>query len=219
MGDLTFTCLDAVAGRHAATPTLMLRLRIAEATGTRIGAIALRCQIRILPQQRRYSPAETEQLLDLFGEPDRWADTQHPLQLATVPVMVPAFTGSVEMEVPVACSYDLEVAAGRYFAALQDGEVALLMLFSGTVFTQGLAGLVIEQVPWHKECAYRLPVRVWREIMDLHFPNAGWLRLRRDTLAALARYKSRAALATWDDTVEALLADLERKDSVSVEGM
>lgn len=206
MGDLTFACLDAVAERHAAVPTLALRLRITETTGTRIGAIVLRCQIRIQPQQRRYSAAEGEQLHDLFGEPERWADTQNPMQLATVAVMVPAFTGSIDVEVPVPCSYDLEVAAGRYFAALDDGEVPLLMLFSGTVFTQGAAGLVIEQVPWHKECAYRLPVRVWREIMDLYFPNAGWLRLRRDTLDALGRYKSRSALATWDDTVAALLA-------------
>jgi hypothetical protein len=173
----------------------------------RVGAIALRCQIQIQPAQRRYSAVEGTRLNDLFGEPSRWAETLNPLHLTTLTVMVPSFSGSVEVDVPVPCSYDLEVAGSRYFASLDDGYVPLLLLFSGTVFHQGPTGLLIEQVPWHKECAYRLPVAIWREIMEMYFPDTGWLRLRRDTLDALAVFKSRRALATWNDTVEALLAE------------
>lgn len=217
MGDLVFECTGATAQEHQAVPTLLLRLRLTETTGMRIGAVLLRCQLRIQPQQRRYTAAEGERLLDLFGTADRWADTLKPLHFATVTVPVPAFTGSVELDVPVPCSYDLEVAAGRYFHSLDTGEIPLLLLFSGTVFAQGPTGLQIEQVPWHKECAYRLPVAVWREIMELYFPNSAWLRLRRDTLDSLGRFKSSRALATWDDTVRALLAELAETGPVPIE--
>lgn len=205
MGELGFECVGAEATRHAAVPTMTLRLKVSEHSGERVGAIALRCQIQIQPARRGYSSAEGQRLMDLFGAPERWADTQKPLHLMTVNVMVPAFSGAVEVDVPVPCSYDLEVAGSRYFASLDDGHVPLLLLFSGTVFRQGPSGLLIEQVPWHKDCAYQLPVRVWRETMDRYFPDSGWLRLRRDTLDALAVFKSRQALATWNETVEALL--------------
>ena len=109
----------------------------------------------------------------------------------------------------VPCSYDLDVTCGRYFHALDSGGIPLLLLFSGTVFAQGLTGLQIEQVPWHKERSFQLPVSVWREMMDAHFPDSGWLLLRRSTLDSLGRFKSRRALATWNDTVLALLADVD----------
>ena len=48
---------------------------------------------------------------------------------------------------------------------------------------------------WHEEASFRLPVAVWREMMDLYFPNSGWLLLSRDTLDALTRYKAERALA------------------------
>jgi hypothetical protein len=205
MGELVFDCLDARAERYAAAPTMTLGLRVAETTGARIGGIALRCQIRIQPARRRYAEGDAERLRDLFGEPARWGDTLNPLQFVTVTAMVPAFTGSLRIEVPIACTYDMDVASTRYFDALDDGEVPLLLLFSGTVFTQGPTGMQVEQVPWHSECDYPLPVRVWREAMDLHFPNSAWLRLHRDTLAALARFKSQRALPTWEETVRVLL--------------
>jgi len=62
-------------------------------------------------------------------------------------------------------------------------------------------------VPWHEEAAYRLPVAVWRATMDVHFPEAGWVRLRRETLEALRAYRSERVLPTWDDTVERLLKE------------
>ena len=42
--------------------------------------------------------------------------------------------------------------------------------------------------------------------MDEHFPGTGWLRLDRDTLAALTRYKAEHGLTTWDSVVDHLLA-------------
>jgi hypothetical protein len=205
MSDLVFDCLDARADRYAAVPTLQLRLRISETTGQQVHTVALRCQIRIEPQRRRYSPEEAGNLLDLFGEPARWGDTLRPLQFSTVALMVPGFQGSVEVDLPVVCTYDFEVAAAKYLHGLGDGEVPLLLLFSGTLFTKAPSGFAVEQVPWHKETSYRLPVRVWRELMDLYFPGGGWIRVRHDTLDALQRFKSTRALPTWDDALETLL--------------
>jgi hypothetical protein len=107
----------------------------------------------------------------------------------------------------VPCGSDLEVAATRYFHSLDDDEVPLLMLYSGTVFLEHGEGFRIEQVPWSAESTYRLPVAVWREMIDRYYPNSGWLRCSRETLDALGRYKTRHALPTWDSAIEALLAE------------
>jgi hypothetical protein len=209
MVELVFDCLDVRPDRHAAAPTLLFRLQITELTRTPIQAMALRCQIRIEPQRRRYSREEAERLVDLFGEPSRWADTLKPMQFAYVDRMIPGFVGRTEVELPVGCTYDLEVAASRYFDALEEGEVPLLLLFSGTVFYGGEKGFRVEQIPWHKEASYRMPVSVWRELMDLYFPGSGWLRLRRDTIERLGRFKSGRALPTWDDALNALLDSVD----------
>jgi hypothetical protein len=202
---LSFDCLDAAPQRYAAGPTLVFRLRISETSGAAIGALALRTQLRIQPLRRRYSEPEGRRLADLFGVPQRWAESMKPMQFATVPTMVGAFTGSTEVDLEVPCSYDLEVSVGRYFHALDDGDVPLLMLFSGTVFGSTGQGLRVEPVPWHHETEYRLPVRVWRDLMDQYFPDSGWLRLHRETLHALGDFKTRRALPTWDQTIQALL--------------
>ena len=89
MAELVFDCIGARPDKFAVVPSMSLILRIAETTGQRIDAIALRCQIRIEPARRRYSAAEAERLNDLFGDTERWADTLKPMQLTTVSTMVP----------------------------------------------------------------------------------------------------------------------------------
>jgi hypothetical protein len=205
MAELSFDCVDARPERYAAAPTLLFRLRISETGGTPIHTIALRCQLRIEPGRRRYSAVEAERLHDLFGDVSRWADTLKPVQFAMVSTMVPGFTGSIEVDLSVPCTYDLNVSAARYLAGLEEGGAPLLMLFSGTVFARTDNGFRVEPVPWSAECSYRLPTEVWQEMMDQYFPNAGWLRLNRDTLDALARYKSAQALPTWEAAIESLL--------------
>jgi hypothetical protein len=205
VADLTFDCVGAVAEKYSAAPSLTLRLRISETSGQRIDAIALRCQIRIEPHLRRYGAEEAERLHDLFGTTDRWADTVKPLQFCTIATMVPGFTGSATVDLPVPVTYDLEIASTRYFHGLTDGVIPLLLLFSGTVFTTRDGRISVQQVPWSKETAYGLPVQVWRETVDVHFPNSAWLPVSRDTLDALARFKARHVLPTWDNVVTDLL--------------
>jgi len=207
MSDLVFDCVDARAERHAAVPTISLALRIAETTGTQVDAIPLRCQIRIEPHRRRYSAAEAAGLHDLFGDPSRWADTVKPMQLTTLSTMVPGFTGSVTVDLPLTFTYDLEIASSKYFSALEDGAIPLLILYSGTIFTTVDGRMSVQQIPWSKESAFPLPSEAWREAVDAHFPNSGWLRLPRETLDALRHFKTANALPTWDSTILALLTE------------
>jgi Family of unknown function (DUF6084) len=206
VAELAFDCIGARAERYAAVPALSLTLRISETSGQRLEAIALRCQIRIEPARRRYSGPEARRLNDLFGDTERWADTLRPMQLTTVSAMVPGFSGGCEIDLPIAFTYDLEVGSARYFDSLDAGEVPLLLLFSGTMFAVEQGRIQVQQVPWSKEAAYRLPVSVWREAIDAHFPNSAWIRMSRDTMADLQRFKSAHALPTWDHTLAALLA-------------
>lgn len=209
MSTLRFVVRDIVAEPYAVTPNLLARLRIEETTGATVHALALRCQVRIEPHRRPYDDAEEQGLLDLFGPRERWAQTQRSFSWLHANAMVPGFTDAADVDLVLPCTYDVEVAGAKYLQALGDGHVPLTFLFSGTVFTRGDGGFGVEQVPWQHEAGYRLPVDVWRGLMDAHFPGQGWLRLDRDTLAALARYRSAHMHTSWDETVTALLAATE----------
>jgi hypothetical protein len=217
--ELVFDCTGARADRFAVVPQMMMTLRISETSGQRVEAIALRCQMRIEPARRRYNDEEAERLNDLFGETQRWADTLKPLQFTNVSIMVPGFTGATEIDLPVPLTYDMEIGATRYFAGLDEGEVPLLLLFSGTVFCVIDGKMSVTQVPWSKEASYRLPVTVWRAAVDAHFPGSGWIRLSTATLDELLRFKAGRALPTFEATVAALLAGAaERSEPGGVGG-
>ena len=206
MAELTFGCTEAHATRYTATPTLSFTLHITEATGVRVHAIALRCQLRIEPHRRRYSAAEARRLNDLFGDPSRWAETVKPIQLAMVSTMVPGFSSVTETELQVPCTYDLEVASARYLQGLDDGTIPLLLLFSGTVFTAHGDSMRVELIPWSAEASYQMPVSVWQDVVAEHFPGSAWLRCSAETLDTLSAFKAEHALPTWDATLSALLA-------------
>ncbi|WP_371477160.1 DUF6084 family protein [Kitasatospora sp. NBC_00315] len=204
MTELTFTCTGVRADPYAAGPTLVFRLRITAADDARVHALALQCQLRIEPSRRRYGDGEGRRLADLFGERSRWGSTLNPVQFAQVSLTVPGFTGVTEADLVVPCTYDTDIAASRYLGALEDGEAPLLLLFSGTAFT-GAGGFQVEPVPWDREARFAMPVAVWHQMIEQHFPGCGWIRLPHDTMAALLDYRSRHALPSWEATVEALL--------------
>ncbi|MFI5961050.1 DUF6084 family protein [Streptomyces asoensis] len=204
MTEFSFACTGVRADRYAAGPTLVFRLRVTAADGARVHALALRCQIRIEPARRGYAPEEADGLTDLFGERSRWGSTLQPVQFAQVSLMVPGFTGETETDLVVPCTYDMDIAATRYLDALTDGEVPLLMLFSGTAFT-GDGGFRVEPVPWDREAVHRMPVATWREMIEQHFPGCGWIRLPRETMDALLAHRSRRALPSWEATLRDLL--------------
>jgi hypothetical protein len=206
MIDLGFSVVGARPERYAASPTLVLRLRITESTGANVQAIALRAQIQLEVQRRRYAPAESALLDELFGQPSRYADTLKPMLWTHVSQMVLAFRHETEIDLQIPCSYDFEVAAHKYLASLQDGIVPLDLLFSGMVFVEGDGGATPEFVPWSCEARYALPVAVWRETVDSAFPNSAWIRVSRDLFDDLRRFKIAAGLPTWDAALESLCA-------------
>jgi hypothetical protein len=215
MPDLSFQVEGAEAVPFAVSPTLAFKLRVANADEEEaIQSVALRCQIQIEATRRKYEATEQERLLDLFGEPQRWSRTLRAMLWTHANVTVPTFQGSTGVELPVQCTFDFNVAAAKYFVGLDGGEVPLNLMFSGTVFYDaGDSGLQVEQIPWDREAKYRLPVRVWKEMMDHYYPNSAWLCLRRDVFDRLHQYKMRRGIPTWEQTLDSLLPVVEKPES------
>lgn len=207
MTALAFAIEDAYPERFAASPQLVLRTRVAETTGTPVHAIALRAQIRIEPQRRRYEANESGRLTELFGGPERYGDTLRPMLWTHVGQTVVAFERETAFDLIVPCSYDFEVAAHKYLAALDGGDIPIVVQFSGTLFVRAAGGgVAAERVPWSCEAPYRLPVAAWRATMDAFFPNTAWIRLSRDAFDALYRFKREGGFPSWDAAIERLCA-------------
>jgi len=211
MPELHFAIEGAEAVTHAATPLLALKLRVTNLpTSEAIHTLTLRCQVQIEPARRGYVPREREQLLDLFGTPERWSRTVRPLLWMNTTVAVPAFTGEILVDLELPCTFDFNVATTKYFHAVETGDVPICVMFSGTVFYKGEDGaLQIAQVPWDREANFKLPIAVWKEMMDAYYPNAAWLCVRRDTFEQLYEYKVRQGLPTWEQAIERALAATE----------
>lgn len=220
MPELSFQIEGAEAMAYSATPTIALKLRIAnrpedEAVHTMI----LRCQVQIDPARRRYSGTEQENLHDLYGEPSRWSRTVRALLWMNTSVSVPGFTGSTVVDVPLPCTFDFNVAATKYFHALEGGEIPLTVMFSGTVFYADADGhLQVTQIPWDREASFRMPIATWKQLMDAHYPNTAWLCLQRDVFDRLYEYKVRNEIPTFERTLDELLNRAEETGALPEAG-
>jgi hypothetical protein len=214
MSAYRFTVLSVAAEPYAVAPQLTARLRIEETRGVAVHAMALRCQVRIEPQRRGY--ASDSLLRALFGPRERWAETVKPFLWMQANATIPSFRHSIETDLALPCTYDLDVIGSKYLHALEAGDVPLDFLFSGTVFLRGAASpspagsppaapFAVEQVPWECESRYAMPVTVWREMIDSYFPNSGWLRADAEIIKELAAYRARRDFISWDETLRALL--------------
>ena len=207
--ELALEVVDAAVALHVATPTLHFKLRADELTGREVYMVALSTLIHIDPGLRSHDAESRELLVDLFGTPERWAATTTSIVWAQVDTLVPSFTSSTELTVPVPCNYDLEVAATKYLYALPDGEVPLSFHFSGRIFYRGEDGrLQVVMVPW-TSAVYRLPVATWRRMIDQHYPGSGYIRVQEDTLRRLQLRKAQRGLPTFDGAVAELLDGVE----------
>jgi hypothetical protein len=203
-----FQVHDVTWVRDAAAPTLSFALGVTETSGREVFTIALTAQINIDPARRRYDAEAREALVELFGAPERWAATTKSFVWAHVSTLVPSFTGETTFTLPVSCTYDLELAAAKYLYSVSDGEVPVSFHFTGSVLHRGDAGqLQVVLIPWTCSADWRMPVAVWREMMEHHYPNGGWVRLHAETLAALARRKARRGLPSYDACVADLLGE------------
>jgi len=215
MPDLHFQVVTAKPEPFSAGPLLRFKLRVSQAPVAGadfvpIHTVMLQCQVRIEPAQRRYGAGEQEKLIDLFDAPSRWGQTLRSMLWTHTSGAVGPFTDAITVDLPVPCTYDFNLAVTKYFYALEGGEIPLNLLFSGTIFHEGEAGaLQVAQIPWDKETAFRLPVAVWKEMMEHYYPNSAWLCLRKDIFDRLYHYKIREGLPTWEQTLESLLPTSE----------
>ena len=124
MPDLNFQITGVEAVAHGLTPLLHFNLQVTnEPAEQTIHAVMLHAQIQIEAPQRAYNLREQEALRDLFGTPDRWGQTLRNRLWSHSNTTMRAFTGSTNAVLPVQCTFDLNVAATKYFHALEEGEV------------------------------------------------------------------------------------------------
>jgi hypothetical protein len=211
MPDLRFELEGVDVLANAISPSLAFRLRIQTAEQNQtIHTIALRCQIQLEVARRKYSAGDQAQLRDLFDEPSRWGQTLKTMLWTHASMVVPSFTGTTVASLPVPCTFDFNVAATKYFNGLSDGDVPICMQFSGTVFYASADGpLQVAPIPWDKEARYKLPVQIWREMMEAYYPNSAWLCLHKDAFDRLFRYKVQHGIATWEQVLERLMPSEE----------
>jgi Family of unknown function (DUF6084) len=204
---LSFAVIDGGVLEPSAVPTLRFAVEI-DSGGADVRSIGLTTQLRIAATQRTYSDRDEDNLAELFGRPEQWKSSLRSLHWTNVTTQVGPFSGATTIELPVICTYDLEVTGTRYLHALEDGEIPLEFLFGGTVFYAGPGGgLQVQPISWAAEAQYRLPVTVWREMMDRFFPGEAWLRVRRDVFERLHAYRGRHSLLSWEETFDSLLRE------------
>ena len=204
--DPDFELLSSRPIERAAAPTVGFRVRVSDPSERRVFTIAVTAVISIEPAKRSYDPEVRERLLELFGEPERWASTTANFRWAQASALVPAFEGSTEFELVVPCTYDLELAAAKYFHGLPDGGAPLRFHFSGTVFYEDEGGrMQIVQVPWDRSPRFSMPIEVWRRTIDAAYPYRAWVPVHAATLDRLQRLKAERGLPTFDATVDVLL--------------
>jgi hypothetical protein len=215
MPDLSFRVENAAAAQFAGSPAIDFYLRIDNSPSQEhIHTVALRCQIQMEVTRRRYNPEEQAHLLELFGEPGRWSQTLRNMLWTNTSMVVSSFQGSTVATMQVPCTFDFNVAATKYFYGLEDGEVPLCLMFSGTVFyADESAAMQVAPISWDKETRYRLPVAVWKDMMDLYYPNTAWLNMRRDVFDRLQQYKMSHAFTSWEQTLTRLLDEAELNES------
>jgi hypothetical protein len=204
MPDLSFQVERAEVVANAASPLLAFKLRLNNANPEEtIHTVALRCQIQIEVTRRKYTPEDQTRLRDLFDEPSRWSQTLKNLLWTHASIVVPSFQNTTVTDLPVPCTFDFNIAATKYFDGLTDGEVPICLQFSGTVFyANSDGGLQVAPISWDKETRFRLPVRVWRDMMESYYPNSAWLCLHKDAFDRLHQYKVRHGIPTWEEVLE-----------------
>jgi hypothetical protein len=201
--------LEITGAEHvpfSAAPTMRFQALAREPDGIPVQSVALSVQVMIDPARRGYDAATRERLSELFGSPDRWAASTSGLAWARIAVTVPGFTGEAAFGIEVPCTYDLEVAAAKYFYALRDGVVPLSFHFNGTVFYRdGEGRLQMTPISWSTSARYGMEVSAWRAMIAEHYPGGGWVRVADDTLERLQTLRAQRGLATVDGLLRELL--------------
>lgn len=209
MPDLKFTITAVQVKEFAIVPTLSFQLQIQNMLEKEeVYAAGLKCQIMIEAIKRTYNDSEKEKLIELFGPSFRWDETLRSFTWTIINIPVPRFTGQTNLEFTIACSEDQALAAGKYFHAIEDGIIPMAFLFSGTLFYKDEnSQLQVTLVPWEKEALYKMPVKIWQDMMNIHFPGVRWVSLNAEVYDKLIQYKASTIYPTLNACLEHLLEE------------
>ena len=214
MPDLSFEIISCRVKEFAVIPTLAFQLQITNAIeGEEVYAAALKCQVMVESVKRTYNEETKDRLHELFGPPERWDETLRTFFWQIINIPVPRFKGKTVIEITLSCSEDQATSAGKYFYAVRDGLIPLAFLFSGTLFYSDMHGkLQVTLVSWEKEALYKLPAKLWQDMMDAHFPNMRWLRVSSELYERLVEQKAQTHYPTLEKYVESILIKAGKED-------
>jgi hypothetical protein len=202
-----FAVTHAAHLAFAAAPTMVFAVTASDASELEVNSMSLSVQVMIDPARRGYDDDARARLAELFGPPASWTPSTQSLSWARVAAAVPRFAGETAFSLELACTYDLEVAAAKYFYAVRDGVVPLSFHFAGTIFYAGADGkLQMTPVPWSSTAQFAMPVAAWRAMIDDHYPGGGWIRLDARTLELLNARRAQRGL-TFEHCVRELLGE------------
>ena len=203
--DVDFTCDEVVADRYAAGPTVAFKMRATERSGTRVHAVALRCQVRVEPVRRSYSdargrPRSSTCSATIALGPDHAGDA------AGVRGPGAARLHRGDDVRPVDAVQLRRRRGGPQVPRRRSRTARCPCSCSSAARSSRVTGEAVGvPVPWHKETPVRMPVSVWREAIDAHFPEPGLdAAPARTTFDDLADVPGKHGLLGWDDTLEHL---------------
>jgi Family of unknown function (DUF6084) len=166
--DLRFQVESAAAVDTSAGPALALRLLIANACkGEQVHSIALTVQLQIEPARRRYTEEEKRALANLFGEPARWSTTVRPLFWSTINAPIPGFTTATQFDLQIPPP-ESGIASDKYLRATAEGDIPVVLLFSGRVLYLDNSFLQMAPIPWSQEASYRIPAPLCHRLLSQH---------------------------------------------------
>jgi hypothetical protein len=151
----SFTAL----GTEAHPP--VLRFSLAALAESPVQAIALRAQVMIEPAVRVYDDGERAALEPLFGTPERWGSTTQPFLLGHGEADVDAFETTATFSLDVPFPAQSEASPVAYLQALDGGDVALALHFTGRLHR----GSGIVQISWDECARLRVPVATFAPLL------------------------------------------------------
>lgn len=199
MSDLSFEIVSAHSMRDVIAPALAFDVRITtSAPAQPVHAILLRCQILVEAASRRNSSLT-------------WTSTT---------ASIPGFSGSTIHPIVVPCALHSSLATAEYFQSVEDLEVPLAFLLSGSVFLEGAqGGLQVCPIPSDTQVRFNLDLRQWHSLMDLHYARLACLNLRRDVFEELCRFKNTQGFSTFEEAIQVMLSLAEQKRTATSAGL
>ena len=170
-------------------------VRVTEPSGAAVHAIALRAQVHIEPQRRRYAG-------DRGGPADRPVRHGRPLvarrcgrSSGRTPTRDGAAASPARSSSTCRCPARTTSRSPAASTCTRWPTARCRWCCSSAARSSPAAatGFGVEQVPWHLEA--RVPAagaRSGATVMDTYFPGGGWIRLDRETLDALVALPVRA---------------------------